>query len=629
MSLSRAFVVTSPSGMPTGSQSDPRTAQAGSFTREAAQRDPGRRGRVVPCGLDPVAARFFLAIARPSRRREWRRPRRRTGPARGDRRWRKGQKAAEKQTKGISEFELDTSEVRVRAENQGGDAAHYEFRGFVDLVAGPTRIQSDTLDLYTTDKPDGTKTRRIVADGNVVFMKDEERLSGSHLDMDLDTGKGFFEDAIGYIEPGVFVEGKRIERLAEKLYRVEGGKFTVLRPAQPALGHQRQLGHHRGGREDHRPERPLQDQVGPRLLLPDPLLPHRRGRPLHRVPHPPRGHSSSVRGFNIGEGFFWAMSRSADMTFYGDYYSKYGYGFGHEFRYAAVSPVARDLPDLSLLALRSEGDRDYDLDWNARQSFPGELRASLNVRRYSSLSFNQRFNDSFNYASHAQPARPPSTCSGRSAPPPSSSWPTASTPTSARTPSGSTAACPRFQIRQAPQKIGKTGVVLNYEARAERLTLGTQDLVQDYSRFDLAPELSRPLQVSFLQLNPRLGLRYTALDAPPTRGDGTFSGPRPGTAAGGGQPGDARPDLLAGLRPSGRRLHEPDQARHRAGGELHLGTPVDDFLSIPKFDGNDYLLGTNQVRYALVQRLWPSGRAPRASSSPTSSSPGASSRPTT
>ena len=29
---------------------------------------------------------------------------------------------------------------------------------------------------------------------------------------------------------------------------------------------------------------------------------------------------------------------------------------------------------------------------------------------------------------------------------------------------------PSFQVRQAPQKLGKTGVVLNYEGRAERLT---------------------------------------------------------------------------------------------------------------------------------------------------------------
>ena len=36
-------------------------------------------------------------------------------------------------------------------------------------------------------------------------------------------------------------------------------------------------------------------------------------------------------------GFFWAMGRSVDQTFYADYYSKIGYGFGHELRYAAAA----------------------------------------------------------------------------------------------------------------------------------------------------------------------------------------------------------------------------------------------------------------------------------------------------
>ena len=201
---------------------------------------------------------------------------------------RKGQKAAAKEKKGVSEFELDASEVRVRAESQGGDPAHYEFRGFVDLVAGSARIQADKLDLYTTDKPDGTKTRRIVGDGNVVFMKGEERLSGSHLDMDLDTGKGFFEDAIG-LHRARSVRGGEEDRAGGGEALPGGGRQVHrLRPAQSPLGHQRQLGHHRGGREDHRQERPLQGQGGPRPLLPDPVFPHRRGRPLHRVPHPPR-----------------------------------------------------------------------------------------------------------------------------------------------------------------------------------------------------------------------------------------------------------------------------------------------------------------------------------------------------
>ena len=34
--------------------------------------------------------------------------------------------------------------------------------------------------------------------------------------------------------------------------------------------------------------------------------------------------SPALRGFNIGGGFFWAMGRSYDQTFYVDHYSKFG-----------------------------------------------------------------------------------------------------------------------------------------------------------------------------------------------------------------------------------------------------------------------------------------------------------------
>ena len=87
-------------------------------------------------------------------------------------------------------------EIRVRAERQGGETGHFWWEGFVDLQSGDIRIQADHMQYEETDKPDGTKAHRVVADGNVVFMKDEERLSGAHLDMDLDTGKGFTVTAV-------------------------------------------------------------------------------------------------------------------------------------------------------------------------------------------------------------------------------------------------------------------------------------------------------------------------------------------------------------------------------------------------------------------------------------------------
>ena len=468
---------------------------------------------------------------------------------------------------------LDTSEVHVRAESQGGDAAHYEFRGFVDLVAGELRIQSDTMDLYTTDKPDGTKARRVVADGNVVFMKDEERLSGAHLDMDLDTGKGTMNDAIGYMEPGVFVEGKKIERRGEKLYHVDGAKFTSCAQPNPRWTFSASS---------------ATIEVDKKIIAHDALF---------KIKSVPAFYAPIL--YNFGEGFFGAMSRSTDMTFYGDYYSKYGYGFGHEFRYA-LSPQSLGT-FRTYLFWPQQGDRSYDIDWHAAQSFPGGVRASLLARKYSSLSFSQRFNDSFNSASSRSTRGSlniqknfGSTTAQLLADTFDTYFGEKSFRVNRRLPS--------LQIRQSPRKLGKTGLVLDYEARGERLTLGDQDLVQSYSRVDAAPQLSFPLQLTFLQLNPRLAYRYTRWSAT-ALGDGTFVGPALGRQLAEGS--------LEMRGPSFSRVFDVSMGgytkriKHVIGPEVNFlyRSRVDDFLAIPKFDGEDYLVGSNQVTYSLSQRL--------------------------
>ena len=87
------------------------------------------------------------------------------------------------------------------------------------------------MDLYTTDKPDGTKDRRVVADGNVVFMKDEERLSGAHSTWISTRARASMDDAVGYMSPGSSWRARRSSVCGEKLYHVDGGKFTSC--AQP------------------------------------------------------------------------------------------------------------------------------------------------------------------------------------------------------------------------------------------------------------------------------------------------------------------------------------------------------------------------------------------------------------
>jgi LPS-assembly protein len=502
-------------------------------------------------------------------------------------------------------FEPDAREIRIKAEEQGGDAAHYEARGFVDLVAGSVRIQSDKLDLYTTDRPDGTKARRIVAEGNVVFMRAEERLAGDKLDMDLDTGAGFFENAMGYIDTGVFVEGKRVERIDEETYRVEGGKFTSCTQPNPRWEISASSATIHVDDKIVARNAVFKVKSVPAVYLPILAYPIRRDQRSTGFLMPHFG-SSSYRGFNIGEGFFWAMGRSADQTFYSDWYSRYGWGFGHELRYMLPNP-SRGTFRSYIFRPQAGGPLEYDLDYNATQDMPAGFRASLQTRIYSNQSFNERFNDNFNQAS-SRSQRASLNIQKNAGPTTIQLLADAFDVYFDEERFQARRRLPSLQVRQAPRKLGRTGILFDYDARAERLQLGDQELVQTVDRFDVFPQLSRPLQLSFLQVTPRVGARYT------------YWGASAGTeVTATNQPVYDGPSLERQYFEANIELRGPtfsrvfdrpggaytERVKHVIGPEVtwRYASRVDDFLAIPKFDGPDYLLGANQVQYGITQRL--------------------------
>jgi LPS-assembly protein len=497
---------------------------------------------------------------------------------------------------------LPAGETRIRAETQGRVAeGHYQARGFVDVRLGDMRIQCDRADVYEEKKPDGKLTRRLVAEENVVFLRGEERLAGERLEIDMDTGLGFFEDAIGYVQPGVFVEGKRIERLGEETYRVEGGRFTSC--AQPNPRWIFDASSARIEVDDKVVARNAVFKIKsvPVFYLPYLYYPIREDQRSTGFLFPHVGHSST-KGYELGTGFFWAMGRSFDQTFYADHYSKIGWGFGHEFRYAAEQP-SRGTFRTYVIRTNTDQPLDYDLDWNALQMLPGKFRATVNVRQYSDLLFQQQYQDNFNLAT---------TRTRRSAGNIQRSFGTNIFTLAAdnnETFFGDDTRVqqhlPSVTLRRFPQKIGKTGIVFGYEAKAERVGFGAAEAVESFSRFDIAPQVSRPLTTSFLSVTPQGTFRYT-------RYSSSYLSEEGATTVLGGPPID-RPFFEGTLDvrgPSFSRVFDvgggyTDRIKHIIGPEINwlYRTRVEDFDQIPKFDGTDYYLGTNQIDFALVQRL--------------------------
>jgi len=513
-------------------------------------------------------------------------------------------------TAASSEPKPDMSELHVRAESyEQVEKGHIEARGLVDLVLGDTRVQADKADIYEVTHPDGKQGHRVVAEGNVVFIRGEERLAGDRLEMD-DTGHGFLTNAVGFVEPGLYVEGRRVERVDDKTYKVEGGHFTACSQPNPRWGFQAGSAVIEVDDKIKATNTVFTMKGIPIFYLPYMIYPISHDGRSSGFLFPHFGHSS-YRGFNIGSGFFWAMGRSVDQTFYADYWSKLGYGFGHELRYVEQGP-SRGTFRTYVFDVKGVSKLDYDIDWNALQMLPGNVKVSLNARQYSDLLFQQRYQDDFNAATTRTERWAGSVEKDLKlavlslyADTTSTYFGTDYTHVAGR--------LPGLSLRRFPRQIGWGKIVVGLDATAERLQYGDQTKTDYWSRFDIAPYLSRPFSLSFLEFTPSVRYRYThygATYAPDEEGVNQVAGPPLDRDFVEAQVEMRGPTFAKVWDTPGFGYSE--RFKHTIGPEISwtYRTRVDDFASIPKFDGNDYYLGTNQITYSLVQRFFAKRRGP-------------------
>ena len=495
-------------------------------------------------------------------------------------------------------------ELRIKAESYEQVASgHIAARGFVDLRLGPMRIQADQADVYETEAPDGSVSRRIVAEGNVVFIRGDERLAGDRLEM-AESGQGFMENAIGYVEPGVFVEGRRVERVDDDTYRVEGGRFSACAQPNPRWSFSASTARIDIDDKIVAKNAVFKVKSVPAFYMPYVYYPIASDGRSTGFLFPSFGYSST-RGYTLGTGFFWAMGRSWDQTFSADFYSEIGTGFGHELRYLARTP-SRGRFRTYLIRVKDSNELDWDVNWNALQMLPGGVRATVQVRQFSNLLFNSRFQETFNRITNRTQRWSGSldrdlrlaTLSLRA---------DRTTTFFGADSNRVNGHLPSLVLRRFPRQVGWGGIVFGLNASAERLEWGTKEKVDKWSRLDVAPVLSRPLRLSFLELNPELGYRFTRYGVTNSVDEslesGLFGDPLNRTFW------EARVGLRGPI--FSRVFTTPgmgysERYKHTIGPEVTwtYRTRVNDFSAIPKFDGRDYYLGTNQIQYALVQRFF-------------------------
>jgi LPS-assembly protein len=284
---------------------------------------------------------------------------------------------------------------------------------FIERVSLPIprhaglRLFADHVDVYLD-------TERLTASGNVSFEGPDGRISAERIEFNLKDGTGRFYTAAGIMtfknanraefgnqEPDVYFYGELIEKLGPKKYVVTRGNFTTCVQPTPRweLGSDKftiNLDEYVVLRNT-----VLRVKGVPMLYLPALYYPlHEEGRSTGFLM--PKFGTSTFRGSALSNGFFWAIGRSQDATFFHDWFTRTGTGAGAEYRYLSgvgSSGLFRFYRFNQRAATFEEDDSTtslpdqttYQVDAALNQNLGHGLRAQGNVEYFTDVTTQQLY----------------------------------------------------------------------------------------------------------------------------------------------------------------------------------------------------------------------------------------------
>jgi hypothetical protein len=518
------------------------------------------------------------------------------------------------------------NDFQLTAESQGREKGHIWGRGFADLKMGDLRIQADSLDIYDVETPQGTN-QQLVAKGNVVLLRKDERVTGTNFVMNVDTGHGTLDDAAGWVEPGIFFTAKHVERVDPQTFKLRGARFTACCQPNPRWGFAAaratiKIGDHISATSVRfNVATPLIEKV-PLIYLPYFIYPTKEEDRASGLLIPSFG-LSTKRGFTVDVrlGFFWAMGRSADQTISVERRPGTSWRLGHDFRYAQDVPSAGDFRTLlfppqpadatPIASLAPPNTKwEYDLHWNAVQVLPGGFSAKLYVDQTSPQNFAETsITRAFNSTRQALlTVLRPSPFGNLQIIAKSTTLFYGRTKTDRY--------LPQVSLTGVQRRLGKTGILYQYSIMTDRISTrvelkegGTLD--NQWNRFDFSPALSRPVVWPFLTLTPSVRARYTHYSHSYLVNEETGV-----VESGAGPVGDAvvRKYVEAQLDLQGPKFSRifaneggfySDRFKHELYPEATwtYRKPNEDAARVPQLDAIDYLVRTHELRYGFTQRL--------------------------
>ena len=271
--------------------------------------------------------------------------------------------------------------------------------GNVDVHYGIYRLQADKVTFLQ-------EVNLLIAEGSVVFDQgDDQRITGTRGEFNLETKLGFFEDSTGFTNQTndgtvIYFTADRVERVGLNEVVVENGKFTACEDNVPNWSFT--ASEARISQNDRIKLKNAKFRVKdvPILPLPYASIPIKKRDRASGFLTPTFGFSGN-KGARLSTAYYQTLGRSADVTFRGDIYTGRGLGYGLDFRTRANS---RSYFNFGFYAVK---DRIFGSREDANHPdqggsivyadgvhyFPNGFTAVADVRLTSNLAFRQVFSD--------------------------------------------------------------------------------------------------------------------------------------------------------------------------------------------------------------------------------------------
>jgi LPS-assembly protein len=313
---------------------------------------------------------------------------------------------------------------------------HVKLVGQVEVICTDETFFADEIEIFSDQD-------RLIAIGNVVFTSGTSRVAAERLDFNTRTKTGTFYNASGSAtlaappaahgtqdplrgarlpmdrdaddrsifgtqEPDVYFYGETLQKLGEQKYKITRGGFTTCLQPTPRW---------------ELTSRSVTLNLEHYAILTNSLF-KVKGVPVFYMPifyYPvqkddratgfllPGYGASTIRGQSLSNAFFWAISRSQDLTLMHDWYSKTGQGYGTEYRYVRGRGSEGTMRFYALREHEAQYDdtttperQSYEVRGAGTQRISNAVRARFRADYFSDIAVQQTYHQNVYDASRRQ-----------------------------------------------------------------------------------------------------------------------------------------------------------------------------------------------------------------------------------